>query len=210
VATESPSKLVTALRIAVGIGVAAVFYTSGVLRNRGVVPAWLDNVVINIVLPLLVIPLGVFYVLWRERQALGDVPSRPFELGSGEELLFRGSFMSGQFYPQAESFTPTPSLKTLLTGPITTRGFLKVVLTNTRLWVGTILGRTWRIIPLPTITRVAEIHGNYPYRAVLVIEYLYRGRNEAVLLWNKSAKGREFTKAIETARSGRAGADPGP
>jgi len=192
-------RLKSFLGLLAGILLAAGLYEYGLARNRGVTPQWLDDLVFN-VWPLVVIPVGIFYILRLERRVLGKLVTEKFDLLPGELILFRASLMSGVFYPRAVDFNPRPRWRELFqVPPYAVRGLLKVLLTDRRLVVGTLLGRTWRIIPLSCVRKIVDVHGSYPYRQAVLIEYDFEDQSEAILILNKSRRGQAFTDAVRSA-----------
>jgi len=73
---------------------------------------------------------------------------------------------------------------------------LSVTCTNRRLALCSMLGRTWRVVPFSDIRAVKPVHGPWPYRDVVVIEYQFNGRREVFLIWNKAAKGKDLASAL--------------
>ena len=188
-----------ALRVIPGCVLAFIVYEYGMAVNRGAVPRSVAEVVSYAWLVLLaaLVPLTRYI----ERRAIPQVSKESFELRLGENLLFSSGFMSGQFFLESKSFNPCPSILGVVRGAatFTVDGMLRVKLTGKRLVVGTTLGYTWRDLPLSSIIRVEETIGNWLYRRVLVIEYEFDGRREAIVIWNKSLKGQTLTKALRAA-----------
>lgn len=198
-ATKPFLRLKSFLGLLAGILLAAGLYEYGLARKRGVTPQWLDDLVFN-VWPLVVIPVGILYILRLERQVLGKLVTEKFDLLPGESILFRGSLMSGGFHPRAADFNPRPQWRELFqVPPYVVRGLLKVLLTNRRLVVGTLIGRTWRIIPLTSIRKIVDVHGSYPYRQALLLEYDFEDQREAIVIFNGSRRGQAFRDAARSA-----------
>jgi hypothetical protein len=143
---------------------------------------------------------------------LGHVKPEKFRLSDGECALFAGNFMSFAVYPDARRFNPEGGRENWVqpytgllglgrstrNGHLVASGLLWICLTDKRLAFGIMPSRTWRSVPLADIVGVREVHGRWPYRNVSLVEYLFEGRTEAIVLSNRSRRSREFTRRLAT------------
>ena len=185
------------LRVISGCVLAFLLYEYGMAVNHGTVPRSVDEV-LSYAWLVLILAAFVPATRYLERQSIPQVSKEKFNLRPGERLLFSSSSMSGQYFVESKSFNPCPSILGLFHWParLCVDGMLRVKLTDKRFVVGTVLGYTWRDLPLSSIIRVEETSGNWLYRRVLVVEYEFDGRREAIVIRNKSAKGRALSNAL--------------
>ncbi|MCL5256865.1 MAG: hypothetical protein M1319_03595 [Chloroflexi bacterium] len=183
--------------LAIGILLMFAIGQYGTARNQGKIPEWIDNLVFD-AWGVAVLGGAFIYSRWLERRCVGDIPHEKFRVEPGEKTLFGSRFMSGIFFRNVKDFNPFPNLKDRLRGAFAQpgtenamrlQGLLKIQVTDRRLVFGfSVLGRTWRVIPLSSVRSISELHGKWPYRDALVVEYDFAGRREALVLSSKPHK----------------------
>jgi hypothetical protein len=137
---------------------------------------------------------------YRERRFLGSAWKQPFAVQPDEEVIF-STYRVGIFlYPRAEDYTPRIPLGVMIgeQKPLFFGGpFTRMRLTNRRLMLRSWFGNTYRIIPVASIDRVAEAPRRFFFllRRV-VIGYHLEGRNEVLVIEDKSVKGRTLKEAL--------------
>jgi len=182
----------------VGVLIAAGMYLYGIKRNQGFIPGWFDNA-LSLAWGVAII-FGLYVVLRRNDHRFFDVPDREtFRLGPGEISVFSGSFMSCSFYGDAGKFMPRPTLLSWLgfgSPALRISCLLWVRLTDVRLAFGRLPFQTWRVIPLSSVVRVAEVQRAGLYPDVSVVEYQYGEGTEAIVVGTRSAKSRLFIQRL--------------
>lgn len=211
--TSSRAALFKKLASALAAVVVAVgLYTYGIERNRGFVPAWFDRL-FSEAWGVFVLAGALILLRSIERGFLGEVKPEKFRLSNGERALFAGNFMSFAVYPDARTFNaeggrknwiqPYTGLLGLGRSPsdwhLSASNLFWIRLTDRRLAFGILPSRTWRSVPLADIVGVREVHGRWPYRNVSLVEYLFDGRREAIVLSNRFRRSREFTHRLAAA-----------
>lgn len=136
----------------------------------------------------------------REGSFAGDARKQPFQLETGEVLLFRNNWVGGLLYPRAEDCNPRVRIRYVASQKKCVLGnrHLRLWLTDRRLMLQSRQWRnTWRIIPLSSVEWVGEAprrHFFSPER--VVIGYHYEGHSEALVLEDKSIIGKTLKEAL--------------
>jgi len=178
-----------ALQLTAGVLVMIAIGDYGSARNQGKIPDWVDELV-NVGWGVGIVLAAFILARWSERHYIGHLPRHKFSPAPSEKMLFSGNFMSCRFYLRPEEFG---------TNHGAWRRMLTVRLTDRCLALGSVLGSTWRIIPLPYIRCVSEPRDSRVNRNTVLIEYELEGRSEAFLIWNKRTRGKDFAEVLETA-----------
>ena len=186
----------SAVGVCLGLALVVGVYQYGLAKNRGAIAIGTDSAITALSAGVILLLVAILTPRW-ERRWIGDFPEQTLVLQAGEVVQFRSSFLSGQFYREAQTFNPTPGLRRWASGgPINIRGMLKVCLTSHRLIFGRFAGPTYRMLPLRAIVRYTEIQAWCPNPEAVLIEYEYRSRREGVLIWTNSTGGRRFSALL--------------
>ena len=202
-ASNAQRKIASAGQLLLALVLAFAMYQFGIARNRGSVPNWLDTVVSLIF--IVGVPTGILLQARHSEQVrVGSLSREEVVLQPGEDIVFKSSFMSGQFFLTGMAFNPDLGFgEWLKGGPVRVIGLLRVRLTNRSLVFGLLVGRTWRVLDLSAIREVRSIKGRWPYKDALLVEYEFSNRLEKILFWTGSDRGNRLKAALENAVSRR-------
>ncbi len=190
---------------AIVIGLLVVVVLHGDAFHH-VIPSWIKGVGFG--LWLLVLAGAVVPIMrYRERVILQDVTTEQFRMEPGEQLLLRLKLFVCYFYPHAQDFKPKIPFRYCfqVKPPFWMTPMLTICLTDRRLAARSISGYTWRVIPFSDIRQVENTY-HAPFmsvRSVLVVEYEFKGRREAIVLPDNSIETHKLANLLsELTRTG--------